>query len=566
MRHLGRSATLYRSGPGLGWCCMIVATRILVGLVLAVLAAGCADAAAPAADASGDTVGGDGTTKVSTTSIWSCGSPAECEGKASARLEAVRGDPVALQALLLAFPKGADLHNHMTGAIYAETYFSWATADNLCYQPSDLGLDNCGAKGAVALPTAGSGVFDDLVRAWSMKDFPPPIGAKAILASHDHFFATFSKFGPAISGHYGDILADLKQRAAEEHTLYLELMITPYVKNLSNLADASCPKNLTDFAGCLAALLADPGLAVGLAAASAALDEQEAAARKQLQCDSATPKAGCATVVRYLFQGKRLDTNNRVFAQIVAGFELSKADPRVVGVNLVQPEDANNALNNYDKHMQMVAFLGQKYAGTGGRISLHAGELSPEILSANEQVHLQSHVRKAVEVAGAHRIGHGADLLLETDYLATMQKMKQSKVAVEICPSSNYMILGITGAAHPAKMLLAAGVRIAIATDDQGVARSNLTLEYQRAVADLGLTYAHIKASTRASLETAFVQGASLWADLEAGTPVQACASPQTSTLGHPTPSPACAALLASSVKAKLQYQLEAALGAFEAQ
>lgn len=543
---------------------------LIPALLLAVFTVACSEAAPAAAKADATSDGSasaetSSETQVGVATVGPCGTPQACESKASARLQAARNDPVALTALLKALPKGGDLHNHMTGAVYAEQYLAWATADKLCFTANDKALDYCSAKGAQTLPPAGNGTYDDLVRAWSMKDFPLPIGAKAIVASHDHFFATFSKFGPAINGRYGDILADLMQRAAEEHTAYLELMITPYVKNLANVADGACPKNPTDLPACHAALLADPDLASGLKAASAALDTQEATARTLLGCDGATPQLGCATVVRYLFQGKRLDNNNRVFAQLVAGFELAKADPRVVGVNLVQPEDAYNALANYDQHMQFVAFVGKAYAGTGGRIALHAGELSPEVLSASEQVHLQSHVRKAVEVAHAERIGHGTDLLLEKDYLTTLELMKAAHVTVEICPTSNYFILGVTGTDHPVKLLLAAGVRIAIATDDQGVARSNLTLEYQRAVVDLGLTYPEIKGAVRNSLEAAFVQGASLWVDFDALVPVAACIPAGTLPLGRQTPSPACAAFLAASVKAKLQHQLETALSTFEA-
>jgi hypothetical protein len=43
----------------------------------------------------------------------------------------IRQDPPALRAFLRAFPKGADLHSHLSGAIYAENYIQWA-ADLPC--------------------------------------------------------------------------------------------------------------------------------------------------------------------------------------------------------------------------------------------------------------------------------------------------------------------------------------------------------------------------------------------------------------------------------------------------
>lgn len=49
-------------------------------------------------------------------------------------------------------------------------------------------------------------------------------------------------------------------------------------------------------------------------------------------------------------------------------------------------------------------------------VGLHAGELIPEVLhnTTEGQAHLTYHVRNAVEMAGAERIGHGAEALGET--------------------------------------------------------------------------------------------------------------------------------------------------------
>jgi hypothetical protein len=47
-------------------------------------------------------------------------------------LDAVRADPLALRDFLLRMPKGADLHNHLDGAIYAETFIRVGGEDGLC--------------------------------------------------------------------------------------------------------------------------------------------------------------------------------------------------------------------------------------------------------------------------------------------------------------------------------------------------------------------------------------------------------------------------------------------------
>ena len=41
-------------------------------------------------------------------------------------MERIRREPPALRAFLRAMPKGADLHTHLPGAIYAESYIRWA--------------------------------------------------------------------------------------------------------------------------------------------------------------------------------------------------------------------------------------------------------------------------------------------------------------------------------------------------------------------------------------------------------------------------------------------------------
>src|SRR5215469_13789631 len=59
-------------------------------------------------------------------------SPEAAEARTARHLEAVRSDPVQLGVFLRRMPKGGDLHNHLSGAIYAESNIAWAAADGLC--------------------------------------------------------------------------------------------------------------------------------------------------------------------------------------------------------------------------------------------------------------------------------------------------------------------------------------------------------------------------------------------------------------------------------------------------
>jgi adenosine deaminase len=93
------------------------------------------------------------------------------------------------------------------------------------------------------------------------------------------------------------------------------------------------------------------------------------------------------------------------------------------------------------------------------------------------------------------------------------------------------------------------------------VSRSDISGEYLRAVQDQGLGYAELKRMARASLEHAFVEGASLWTGPRMGARVAACAR---DVAGRGARSAGCDAFLASSAKARLQMRLEDAYAAFE--
>ena len=54
------------------------------------------------------------------------------EEGAARYLASVRDDPVALRAFLWDMPKGGDLHNHLSGAVYAESFVRWGAQAGVC--------------------------------------------------------------------------------------------------------------------------------------------------------------------------------------------------------------------------------------------------------------------------------------------------------------------------------------------------------------------------------------------------------------------------------------------------
>jgi adenosine deaminase len=54
------------------------------------------------------------------------------EERTGEALDRIRSEPLALRDFLKRMPKGADLHSHLSGAVYAETHIRDAIADGLC--------------------------------------------------------------------------------------------------------------------------------------------------------------------------------------------------------------------------------------------------------------------------------------------------------------------------------------------------------------------------------------------------------------------------------------------------
>ena len=117
----------------------------------------------------------------------------------------------------------------------------------------------------------------------------------------------------------------------------------------------------------------------------------------------------------------------------------------------------------------------------------------------------------AVDQANTDRIGHGTDVMYEDDPAALMKKMADKGVLVEINLTSNDDILGTRDKNHPFPLYRKFAVPVALATDDEGIERIDLTNEYVRAVKDYGITYADLKQFVRNSLEYYFLPGTSLW-------------------------------------------------------
>jgi len=493
------------------------------------------------------------------------------ETRAARALEhASQQGPLALYAFFESMPKGADLHTHLAGAVYAETFIREAAEDNLCINGKTFALYKppattrslppqpvCGDEGEPATNAlTHQKLYDQLIDKYSMRTFVPVTGE----SGHDHFFASFDEFQAAENpSHGGEWVDELATRAAEQNEQYLEIMHTPTFAPVLALAENLGPIDLqTDFAHLRQQLL-DAGLRKYLPAMQAEFEEAERNRREREHCGTSQATPACKVEVRFLYQVLRALPSAAVFVQRVCGFELASENSLVVGINMVQPEDRRVILANYRLQMQMVHALHLLYPKV--HITLHAGELSPGMVPSED---LRFHVRSAVEVANAERIGHGVDVMQEDHPYDLLKEMAAKRIMTEINLTSNDVILNVKGADHPLPLYRLYHVPVAFSTDDEGVSRINMTHEYVRAAISYPLTYRDFKDMVRTGLEHSFLPGESLWEQSGPWENYAHAGAVCRAQLGREQATGACAALLEGSEKARQQFELERRFHAFE--
>ncbi len=156
----------------------------------------------------------------------------------------------------------------------------------------------------------------------------------------------------------------------------------------------------------------------------------------------------------------------------------------VCGVDLAGDESL------FDAERYRRAFARAADAGLG--IAVHAGE-----------GHDPVHIEEAVEILGARRIGHGTTALADPRVVALLV---ERGVTLEVCVTSNVHTGSIDGfAGHPLPGLLAAGVRVALATDNRFFSSTTLSREYALVSEELGVGRADIERMVLESASSAFL-------------------------------------------------------------
>jgi hypothetical protein len=500
-------------------------------------------------------------------------------------INSVKKEHPELVEALTKFPKGADLHNHLSGTVMPEDFIAFGAADGDCFGPDPLvpamytivsatspGVCSSGFK---LLLKASAGEKQQLLRSLSMYQFNDR-GITSIKAGHDHFFATFGRFG-TVSGspqNMGPMLARLLQREYAENVSYVETMISFQSSAVSRLADLLRQKypdaatyiQISNYPALYDYLLGE-GLKDVVAAAQNDIATYMNGLNSLLNCDRDARDPACevsfdfqATVNRNASLKDGSPDLPKIFTQTALACLLADTERRVVGVNLLSGEDAPVSIQGFTTQMKFFSYFHNRFPGLN--IALHAGEITPYFVGIGN-LSLKKHLTGSIQ-AGAKRVGHAVSFayLDDADRREVAELMRSNNTAVEINLTSNAQILGVAGDEHPFKRYFREyGVTAVFSTDDEGVSYASFTDEWIYATRQYKITYTEAVRLARSSLQYSFKPGTPLWQDVVSANVVSQCAG---ETLGSTLPKEPCRTFLGNSEKAATQWSYEAKLSSFD--
>lgn len=502
-----------------------------------------------------------------------------------ALIDSVKRERPELVEVLTKFPKGADLHNHLSGTVMPEEYVALGSREGDCFgqDPHVPGMytiaaatapGSCGS-GFKPLVQANAQERQQLIRSLSMYQFNDK-GITSVQAGHDQFFAAFGRFDVVSgeSGNMGPMIAKLLQQANAENVSHVETMISfqsAAVKRLADLLRQKYPDAATYLQSSNYPAMFDYLLNAGLKDVVAAAQKDAAVhvakANAVLGCGTAAQDPACQ--VSFDFQAA-VNRNSalkdgsadlpRIFTQTALSCLLANTEQRVVGVNLLSGEDLPVSMQSFATQMQFFSYFHDRFPQVN--IALHGGELTPCFVDSDNPA-LKEHLTDSI-LAGAKRLGHAVSFtyLTDDDKAEVAALMKRANTLVEIPFTSNAQILGVSGVEHPFLLYFRKyGIPAAFATDDEGVSHADFTSEWIYAVSRYRLTYVEAVRLARSSIQYAFLPGKPLWQDVVTAKVTGLCAG---ETLGNPAPGEPCRRFIQSSAKAGAQWRYEARLSRFD--
>ena len=203
----------------------------------------------------------------------------------------------------------------------------------------------------------------------------------------------------------------------------------------------------------------------------------------------AEPRHGI--VVRQIVCAMRHRTDSLEMARLA----VANRDRGVVGFDIAGEEAGYPA----EKHLEAFQLCHRENFS----ITIHAGEgFGPPS------------IWQAIQICGAHRIGHGVrlieDMTIEGDVVTMLGPLatyvRDKRIPLELCPSSNVDTGAAASlAAHPIRHFLAQRFRVTLNTDNRLMSDITLTEEFRRLGEIIPLTLADVEKLTINAMKSAFV-------------------------------------------------------------
>jgi len=418
------------------------------------------------------------------------------ETSAAKAFEVAKNSRPELLNFLQEFPKGADLHNHLDGTVFSEHALESAEQKNFNYDlvSNSFTSNEVGDK-VISLDElkSNSVYFRAFRESFSIRAWKQVPGS-----GRDQFFDVFDRI--ASSGiSEGTMLRYATNRARLQNIQHLELMASVVPSDVQAKFDSA----LTSFSiDDLEQAYAQISHLINEPSVSNSIQQQISS----WEADALLNQPQDTLSVRYIGYIIRVIGLRDFFIATASNLTAVNRDKRVVSLTLVVPEDLPAAVADFDNQMKIIDFLWQKMGQPN--LSLHAGELNLD--DATPTV-LKDRIRKSIDLGHSKRIGHGVSIAWEENATGLLTQMAESKILVEICLTSNEAILGIKNDEHPFELYRKFNVPVSLNTDDEGVSRSTLTLEFVKAIERYDLSYADIIELARNSLEYSFLSGTSLY-------------------------------------------------------
>ena len=400
----------------------------------------------------------------------------------AAYFEKAKENEAALVAFLHKMPKGADLHNHPSGAVYAETLLDFALDAGLYFDRESRFFVKDVPGGPHFAPEEIRNAYwkrAEVLEALSLRNIE-----RADESGHTRFFRSFDRFAAALP----DEMAALREvfvRAVNQNVLCLELM--SYIGS-------------------------DPERAA-----------RADAIRREVLADFAAGGRFRELDVRFSHPLLRIDGDMDSFRrQVETAVAAAMRHPdSVAGITMLQPEDDWTSQRYFHEQMRIIDGIMRPIEEAHRadpsnnppppRFNLHAGELTLEYATYESML---DRISASIDLGRASRIGHGTSIMWEDDVYGLLRGMRRRGIAVEICLSSSEGILKVAGGdRHPFRLYWDAGVPVVLGTDDEGVSRSNLTVDFAKAARWFDLSYGEMKWLAFSSLEYSFLPGESYFAD-----------------------------------------------------